>query len=204
MNHSKKTLHIFGGGFLVGVAEQVAIENGWDVVLRTGERFLNTLPKLSSSTTVLVGNRLSDLMEKGVVPTPNDIGLSISAPWIFKNDTIIKFHGRLFNIHNQPLPVFKGAGGASWRILMNDYTGGSCIHFLNEGIDEGKIVSRIDFNFPKECLYPNDFDKITFDYSKKLLYGWLSKMVSSNQQIELLPDYDDSTSEYWPRLNRFI
>lgn len=185
------TLHIFGGGELVSVAEKVALENGWEVVIRTGTRFSSSMPVLNKSTAIFLGNNLNELILKGPNPTSNDIGLSISAPWIIKGDVINKFNGRLFNIHNQPLPVFKGAGGSSWRILMNDFSGGACIHLLTEGIDEGKIVSRVDFKFPEECLYPVDFDKVTLGYSKNLLKTWL-KEVMLNNKIQQLPEYNES------------
>ncbi|MFN4976246.1 MAG: formyltransferase family protein [Bacteroidota bacterium] len=203
MSNTKSTLHIFGGGELVSVAEKVALENGWEVVIRTGTRFRASMPKLNNSTTIFFGNNLKELMLEGPNPTSNDIGLSISAPWIIKGDVINKFNGRLFNIHNQPLPVFKGAGGSSWRILMNDFSGGACIHFLTEGIDEGKIVSRVDFKFPEECTYPEDFDKVTLGHSKILLHTWLTQVMLKNK-IEQLSEYDESLSEYWPRLNSMI
>jgi len=82
MGNKKPTLHIFGGGELVKDCETIALENGWDVVLRTGERFVSSLPALLDSTKVLVGNSLKNLMDEGGLPDDSDIGISLSAPWV--------------------------------------------------------------------------------------------------------------------------
>lgn len=205
MSNEVRTLHLFGGGALVSIAERIALKYNWNVVLRTGHRFVASLPKLDPKTKVLVGNDLIQLLQNGGEPKPNDIGLSISAPWIFKKKHIEKFHGNLYNIHNQPLPIFKGAGGSTWRILMKHYSGGSCIHVLTEGIDDGQIIEKVLFDFPETCTYPEDFDRITFAHASNLLEKWLSRIIGNeeyldNQSIQYNPD----EAEYWPRINSSI
>lgn len=200
----KKTLHIYGGGPLVGVAESIALENGWNVVLRTGARFLKSLPRLSKNTIVLVGNDLGQLIEDGGLPTPHDLGISISAPWVFSQEVIDQFSGRLFNLHNQPLPRFRGAGGASWRILMRDMNGGVCIHHLTRGIDAGKLVAKVDFRFPDTCRLPADFESVTLEYSKLLLAEWLKAAIKNNKLTYHEFTFSDTVNEYWPRLNSEI
>ena len=198
-------LHIFGGGPLIKISEQIAYENGWKVILRTGERFVKSLPKLDPKTSLLVGDNLMDLIMQADEPKPGDIGLSISAPWIFKKRHIDKFNGQLFNIHNQPLPKFKGAGGSTWRILMNDFDGGSCIHFLSEGIDDGEIVKKVEFKFPSNCKYPEDFDNIILSHSKDLIISWLSNSIlNPSTKYKNIYNYEPLDAEYWPRVNSAI
>jgi len=205
LNKERKTLHLFGGGPLVKISEQIAYENDWNVILRTGKRFVKSLTDLDSRTKLLVGDNLMNLIMEADQPKSGDIGLSISAPWIFKRNHIDKFNGQLFNIHNQPLPIFKGAGGSSWRILMNHFHGGSCIHFLTEGIDDGEIVEKVEFKFPSNCTYPEDFDNVALSYSSNLIKRWLSNVVSNSSYIiKKLPKYKSSDSEYWPRINSEI
>ena len=48
------------------------------------------------------------------------------------------FNGRLVNLHNQPLPKFRG-GGVSWNIPMGAI-GGAAIHQLIERVDAGPIL----------------------------------------------------------------
>ena len=202
MSAIKRTLHLFGGGPLVKLSEKIAYNNNWNVVLRTGKRFIKSLPEMDQKTKILVGDNLMDLIMESDEPKLGDIGLSISAPWIFKKIHIDKFYGLLYNIHNQPLPKFKGAGGSSWRIMMNDYNGGSCIHYLSEGIDDGEIVDKVDFKFSPKCICPKDFDDITLIHSKDLIKRWLTKIISDPLAItKKIKKYKSINSEYWPRIN---
>lgn len=107
----RKTLHIFGGGNLINVAENIARLNDWSVIVRTGKRFVDTIENFDTDTKLLVGDDLKILMREGGYPVQGDIGLSISSPWLFEQDFINKFRGNLFNPHGQPLPKFRGAGG---------------------------------------------------------------------------------------------
>ena len=112
-----KTLHIFGGGVFVKTAVRKAHENGWKVVLRTSKRFENDIDGFSDTALdVFCGNNINNLMKKGRAPKNGDIGISFSAPWILSKDIIDIFEGRIFNLHNQPLPKYRGGGGASWNI----------------------------------------------------------------------------------------
>ena len=200
-----KSLHLFGGGYLVKVAEEIAYLNGYNVVLRTGERFVNHMPKLDDRTVLLVGDNLDSLISKTHCPVIGDIALSISAPWIFKKKHIDLFFGNFYNIHNQPLPKFKGAGGSSWRILMNDYSGGSAIHFMTEGIDDGEVVQKVEFQYKSTNLYPKDFDEETIFHSSLLLRNWLEyEFKKTDSAFIQTSKYDKSESEYWPRLNNAI
>ncbi|XDZ70391.1 formyltransferase family protein [Alphaproteobacteria bacterium LSUCC0744] len=203
MSKTRPTLHIFGGGPLVGISEEIAIRSGWSVIFRTGERFMNSIPKLDSSTKVLVGNDLASLMVEGGAPIAGDYGISISAPWIFSQEVIDMFCGELFNLHNQPLPKFRGGGGASWPILMGERSGGCCIHRLVREVDAGEIFARRDFSFPDDAMLPVDFDKFSIEQAKSLLREWLPRLLQERSPGSVI-ESDDSDYEYWPRLNTEI
>lgn len=204
--NTKKTdvvLHIFGGGELVAIAEKIALDSKWKVVVRTGKRFENSLPPLDSSTKVFIGDDLNRLMNKGGKPKLGDYGISFSAPWVFSQDVIDMFSGDIFNLHNQSLPKFRGAAGMSWLIMMNELKGGCCIHRLISKVDAGTIYARSDFDFSGECKYPKDYDDYLSKYSKNLLQSWLPNLLITG---ETGPEIvvDETSSEYWPRLNTDI
>lgn len=203
MNGTRSTLHIFGGGPLVGVAEEIAIRQGWSVVFRTGGRFIDTVAKLDPSTKVIVGDNLASLMIDGGIPSVGDYGISFSAPWIFPQEVIDMFGGELFNMHNQPLPRFRGGGGASWSILMGERSGGSCIHRLVRKVDAGEIFARRDFSFPDDATLPVDFEKFSIEQAKSLLCEWLPRLLQERFPGSVI-EIDESDSEYWPRLNTEI
>ena len=203
MSKNGSTLHIFGGGEFVGIADEIANRLGWSVTVRTGDRFLNTIPNLSVDTKLLVGNDLVSLMREGGIPKRGDYGMSFSAPWIFSQEVIDMFDGEVFNLHNQPLPKFRGGGGASWPILMGVRSGGCCIHRLVRKVDAGDIFARQNFCFPEEIKFPIEFDKYAIRHARDLLNEWLPNLLLQRSPGEPI-DIDESESEYWPRLNTEI
>ncbi len=196
-----KTLHIFGGGAFVNHAVKIARDLEWKVVLRTGERFLKDFKNYNDKgVEILVGNSLTDLMDQGREPKDKDIGISFSAPWIISKKIIDMFDGKIYNLHNQPLPKFRGGGGSSWNILMKDKQGGSSIHLLVPEIDAGQIYASVKYTFPKELIYPRDFDNYAIDQATILLHSWLPKLLKTGDS-GLPIENNDEESEYWPRLN---
>lgn len=79
MHKTKSTLHIFAGGPLVAFAKEIATRLGWSMVFRTGDRFMNMIPKLGHNKKVSVGDDIASLMVEGVVPKTGDDGTSFSA-----------------------------------------------------------------------------------------------------------------------------
>lgn len=201
MKHSKPTLHIFGGNELIEDCESIAAANGWRIVIRTGKRFISALPRLGKSTELLVGNDLDKLLQKGGLPSATDIGISLSAPWIISKSLINQFGGRIYNLHYAPLPLFRGAGGSSWRILMGDRRGGVCLHRLVPGIDAGDILAKVEFDFPNHLRTPREFDNFIFVHAKELFANWLNEALINGGASILNSVPQNDHGEYWPRLH---
>ena len=85
--------------------------------------------------------------------TNTTLGFSISGAWVFRHDFISVFNGKIFNIHGSNLPQNRGGAGYSWRILRNDRSGGVAIHFVDEGLDTGKIIMYKNFTFDNNCSF---------------------------------------------------
>ncbi len=202
---NRKVLHVFGGGVFVKYAVDIAKSVGWRVTLRTGERFLDGLENYDQDddVTVFVGNSLTALMDQGGAPGKDDIGISFSAPWVIPKRVIDLFHGHFFNLHNQPLPRFLGAGGSSWNILMGDREGGSSIHLLVPEIDAGSIFVSSKYVFPDSLIYPKDLDDYSIKQAIVLLKSWLPTLLKTGDPGSSVTN-DDEKSEYWPRLNAKI
>lgn len=200
---TNSTLHVFGGGKLIKAVESIALKAGWGVVVRTGKRFENSFPPLHSSTRLHIGDNLTQLIHDGGAPKRGDFGISISAPWVFTQEIIDSFSGDLFNLHSQPLPKFRGGGGTSWLILLNERTGGCCVHRLIRKIDAGSVHARLDFPFPRNCRYPADFDAYLLQRAEELIGSWLPRLLATRHPgPEIL--VNERESEYWPRLNEDI
>ena len=120
----KNKLHIFGGGLYVDRAKDIALEHGWNVIIRSSNRFRKSFDsKTSDKVKVIFGNNLNELMKNDEKPEKGDIGLSFSAPWLISSDIIQSFDGNIFNLHGQLLPNYRGAGGFSWNLMQNDREG---------------------------------------------------------------------------------
>jgi methionyl-tRNA formyltransferase len=130
------------------------------------------------------------------------IGLSFGAPWIFKTSFIDLWDGRLFNSHPAPLPQHRGGGGYSWRILMNERRGETCVHVVTPGLDEGAIVWSKPYVFGEECLIPTDYETVAVSRDIVSLRELLGKLQNGTSLP--LTAQNHSSSTYFPRLNTDI
>ena len=76
------------------------------------------------------------------------LGLSINSKWIFEQKIIDLFKGNMFNYHNTRLPLERGAGAYTWRILSKSNLGGLTIHKMDAKLDTGDIIYQKNFIFP--------------------------------------------------------
>ncbi|HAR62794.1 MAG TPA: hypothetical protein DCS13_04955 [Candidatus Margulisbacteria bacterium] len=132
----------------------------------------------------------------------NTIGLSISSPWIFKEEVISLFEGKLFNFHSALLPYNRGAGIISWKILTNDRVGGLTIHKLTKGIDDGDIIKQKKFSYPNECVIPLDYFNYEAEKIDDFLLEFVKEIIACKDWSEV--KQDETVSTYWPRLNTEI
>ena len=65
------------------------------------------------------------------------------------------YEGKIINIHPALLPSFKGAHGILDAFNYGVKVFGVTIHYVNSGIDEGKIISQQAFEY-----YGNDIEEL--------------------------------------------
>jgi methionyl-tRNA formyltransferase len=83
---------------------------------------------------------------------------------------------RIINLHNGPLPKYRGVSPINWALKNEEDEHGVTIHEITPGIDDGPIISQLKYS-----LYP-DFDEVVDVYQRSLEYGW----VLFQQTIPLL------------------
>ncbi len=131
--------------------------------------------------------------------TANILGISFGAPWIFKRGVIEQFKGRLINGHGTNLPKNRGGGGFSWQIMRREKQGCHLFHLVDTGVDTGDIVFSDKFQFPKDCLIPENcqefFERTEIPFLKKFI-----KRIKSNAEFKLIKQ-DERLSTYFPRLS---
>ena len=94
-----------------------------------------------------------------------NLGLSVFYDKIIRPDSIARFD-RLLNLHNAPLPSYRGVSPINWALKNREHTHGVTIHEITAGIDDGPIVAQVEYP-----VYP-DLDEVRDVYERALAYGW--------------------------------
>ena len=79
-----------------------------------------------------------------------------------------EFLGRckqIVNLHNSPLPRYRGVRPINWALKNNERSHGVTIHQITPGVDEGAIYGQITYP-----IYP-DVEEVRDVYAKSIQYG---------------------------------
>jgi methionyl-tRNA formyltransferase len=144
----------------------------------------NKIPYLDSGDFNHIDDKLREIGYK-----PDDIDLYIS---IFYGKIIskefISSHNVILNLHNAPLPKYRGVNPINWALKNNETMHGVTIHKISQGIDDGPILGKILYP-----IYP-EIEEVEDVYNKSLDYGWLLfKDVFGKIEYTLDNSYDQST-----------
>ena len=120
-----------------------------------------------------------------------DLAFSVFYDKIIKSWFIEKC-GRILNLHNGPLPRYRGVSPINWALKNGERSHGVTIHEITAGIDDGPIVSQVTYS-----IYP-DFDEVVDVYHRALRFGWLlfQDTMPVLDQIKAQPQ-DDSAATYY-------
>lgn len=94
-----------------------------------------------------------------------DLGFSVFYDKILRQEFIDRF-GRLLNLHNGPLPRYRGVTPVNWALKNEERAHGVTIHEITPGIDDGPIVGQVTYS-----IYP-EFDEVRDVYARALQFGW--------------------------------
>jgi len=89
-----------------------------------------------------------------------DIILSSGYDRLLKPKTIQRFSQRIINLHAAYLPWARGIGTTLFATMLR-YPYGVSVHFINEGLDTGNLISR-------KLMHPDPNDTLRTFYSKLL------------------------------------
>jgi len=128
-------------------------------VRRTGTEPINTytIRQLAESYGLNVVER-SDLnsenFHKFIRQYKPDLFISVASPMIFKEKLISISRLDTINIHNAPLPKYRGMLPNFWQLYHGEKEAGITIHRIDTGIDTGdKIVQHFVPIDPKDSLH---------------------------------------------------
>jgi methionyl-tRNA formyltransferase len=204
-----RLLVIMGGTQRVVNLVQVGRSLGFDARVLSSSRLLQDRLHVNSPATLQ--DELNDLQvpcqcvddlgkfDFDDLVTDQALGISLGAPWIFREDVIRRFQGRLINGHGARLPEDRGGGAYSWQIMRGTRTGVHLFHLVDEGVDTGDIVYWREFIFPARCRTPQDY----MDYSAEREKGFFTDFLGLVRSGASFPvtRQQESFSTYFPRLH---
>lgn len=104
-----------------------------------------TLKQLAKTYNINVIER-SDLNSKDflsfIKQYDADLFISVASPVIFKEDLITIPKLNCINIHNAPLPNYRGMLPSFWQMYHDEKEAGITIHQIEKGIDTGDIITQ--------------------------------------------------------------
>jgi len=99
---------------------------------------------------------------------------------------------RIINLHNGPLPRYRGVSPINWALKNGESEHGITIHEITPGIDDGPIVGQLKYS-----IYP-EFDEVVDVYKRSLEYGWVlfQQTMPLLDKIVARPQREDDASYY--------
>ena len=114
---------------------------------------------------VIGSGRYEDLPQLADHDWHPDMAFSVFYSRILSAEFIARCH-RILNLHNSPLPKYRGVSPINWALKNGERSHGVSIHEISPGIDDGPIVGQVSFP-----IYP-EFDEVRDVYLRALAFGW--------------------------------
>jgi methionyl-tRNA formyltransferase len=144
---------------------------------------------------VIASGRYKDLPRLASAEWTIDLAMSVFYDKIIK-DWFINRCRKIINLHNGPLPRYRGVSPINWALKNDETEHGVTIHEITPGIDDGPILGQ-----SKYSIYP-DFDEVIDVYKRALEYGWtlFEQTIPLIDKIQPRPQ-DNSQATYYSRLD---
>ncbi len=138
---------------------------------------------------VVASGHYRDLLGEGA--TRIDLAMSVFYDRIIRRD-FIDACGRILNLHNSPLPRYRGVRSIHWALKNGEREHGVTIHEITPGVDDGPIVSQV--RYP---LWP-EFDEVGEVYTRALAFGWtlFQQTLPLLDQIAAQPQDESQATMY--------
>ena len=120
-----------------------------------------------------------------------DLAVSVFYDRILSADFLSCFD-RALNIHNGPLPRYRGVSPINWALKNGERSHGVTIHEISPGIDDGPVVAQSTYS-----IYP-EHDEVEDVYRRALAYGLtlFEQTMPMLDRIEAVPQ-DERQATYY-------
>ena len=155
------------------------------VLVNDVSKFKASFPRLVSH---LSGN-VEEVLEK------SDMVFSLGYWRILKKHQIEKVKSGIVNFHHSHNLKYKGRHSATWVIRNNELTHGSTMHFIDEKVDEGRII---DTNF--FYVNPDDTAEMIFEKANQtgleILISNFEDLVNGNYEVKSIENLDGKNFKF--------
>ena len=157
----------------------------------------------------------ADVVER-VSELKPDLIVNVNSFSIIKTALLSIPKGGIINFHNGPLPRYAGVNCPSWAIINGEKEHGVTWHFVDEGIDTGKIIAQKRFKIDDnetaitlifKCIEYGVklFDEIIDDVLMGKLKGTPQSGPASYYSRKDIPNNGDVDFSWdYPKFDRFI
>lgn len=114
----------------------------------------------SAGVPIVESGHYRDLPARGI-----DLAFSVFYDKILSSEFIERC-GRALNLHNGPLPRYRGVAPINWALKNEEQHHGVTIHEITPGIDDGPIISQVIYS-----IYP-EFDEVRDVYGRALAFAY--------------------------------
>ena len=120
-----------------------------------------------------------------------DLALSIFCHQIFP-EPFIERCGRILNLHNSPLPRYRGMAPINWALKEGEREHGVTLHEVTPEIDAGPILDQI--RYPIDC----EHDEVIDVYRRALKHGWtlMARCLPQVMTMSAVPQ-DEGKATYY-------
>lgn len=131
---------------------------------------------------------ISDVEEDGWTI---DLAISVFYDKIIKPDFLSKCR-QVLNLHNAPLPKYRGVRPINWALKNNEKEHGVTIHQIIDRVDAGPIIAQIKYPIDSEK------DEVVDVYNRALDYGWQLFVETMPTLDKIKPKaQDEALSSYY-------
>jgi methionyl-tRNA formyltransferase len=117
-----------------------------------------------------------------------DLGISILY-WKRLKEELLSTPARgVINFHPAPLPEYKGTAGYNLAILENRDTWAVTAHYMNEGIDTGGIVKKIEFDIDQETETAQSLERKCQPMLYRLFKEVVNAAIGCETMLPTLPN----------------
>ena len=172
----KKVIILGKGPLSIYVADYFRDSKNWELVFVVPE-----IPEPSwteSFNSWAIQNKISTKKYQDLISFDSmefDLGVSIYFSHIFTDPYIDKFR-KLINIHNAPLPKYRGVNPVNWALKNGEKNHGVTIHKIEAGIDSGPILNQVFFPIDANKEEVEDVYRRCLLYAKSLFLDTIERL----------------------------